>query len=179
MILPLFKKDPSKDAAHALYGAAVAAARRPPLYLEFGVEDSVEGRFELLCLHVWLVMRRLKAISDPAAARMSRRMLEAMVDNLDDSLREMGVGDLSVGKKIRALAENFYGRLNAYEATIGASEEFTKALARNVYEAADGAMAERLAAYARTAAASIDAQPGAALLSGRIEFPPVGGGTNG
>ena len=112
MIMRFFKKDQALEAAQALYAAAVTQAREAPLYEEFGTPDTVEGRFEQVALHVYLVLRRLKG-DESGARKVSQKLFDVMFQNMDDSLRELGVGDLSIGKKIRKLAENFYGRVGA------------------------------------------------------------------
>src|SRR4051812_776189 len=92
----LFRTRPQVAAGRALYGSAVAQARQPGLYRDLGVADTHTGRFELYTLHVVLLMRRLKRLGDPAA-ETSQALFDAYVRGLDDGLREMGVGDISVG----------------------------------------------------------------------------------
>ena len=186
MILSFFKKDPALDAASALYAAAVEQARAPALYADLGAPDTIEGRFEQVTLHVYLILRRLKG-GDQAAKRAAQKLFDVMFQNMDDSLRELGVGDLSIGKKIRKMAENFYGRVGAYEDALAAPagaaaatpegspepsmEPFARALGRNVFgdEAAPGAVP--LARYARAVAARIDEQPVARIAGGVVRFP--------
>lgn len=173
MILSLFRKDPLKDAADALFDAAVAQARAPVFYTDFGVADTVEGRFEVLSLHVFLLLRRLKA-EDAGPRRFGQHLCDAYFANLDASLREMGVGDLSVGRKIRNMAEAFYGRAAAYERAMTGgegAETLSAALARNVFGASDPAAGEALAGYARKADAALAAQPGGRLRAGLVAFP--------
>lgn len=172
MFKALFRKDPSLEAGRALYAAAVEQARAPFLYARLGVPDTVEGRFEMICLHVWLVMRRLRE-SEPARA-VSQHLCDAMFQNLDDSLRELGVGDLQVARRIRALAENFYGRIGAYEAAMkpeAAADALGGALARNVFEAADPARAGPLAEYVRRVDATLAGEPAARIAAGIVFFP--------
>ncbi len=172
MILSFLRKDPSLDAGQALYAAAVEQARRPALYREYGVPDTVEGRFEQIALHVWLILRGLKS-DDPAAKKVGQKLFDVMFENLDDSLRELGVGDLIVGKKIRKLAENFYGRIGAYEVALGpeaGETDLAAALARNIYDTDDDACAARLARYARASAELIAEQPVSRLAGGIVRF---------
>mgnify|MGYP001258874975 FL=1 len=89
MFKALFKKDPALEAGRALYAASVEQARTPALYASLGAPDTVEGRFEMVALHVWLVMRRLKG--DERAKKVSQCLFDAMFQNMDDSLRELGV----------------------------------------------------------------------------------------
>lgn len=173
MILSFFRKDAAFEAGEALYAAAVEQARTPDLYARLGAPDTVEGRFEMVALHVWLVMRRLKE-GGPGARKTSQAMFDAMFRNLDDSLRELGVGDLSVGKKIRKLAENFYGRIGAYEAALekgGEGDDLARAIGRNVFENEDAPEAAAFADYICRAAASIDSQPAARIAGGIVRFP--------
>lgn len=172
MILSLFRKDPIKDVADALYAASAEQARRPDFYLSYGVEDSVEGRFEMAALHAYLLLRRLKGAGD-AASRLSRAYTEVFFSEMDGALRELGVGDLSVGKKIRAMAEAFYGRIAAYESALASDDgavRLVSALSRNVYGEKNPDAAERLADYVRRSIAILDAQPDNRLLNGVIVF---------
>jgi len=173
MILSLFRKDPAVEAAAALFAGAVNQARLPVFYETFAVPDTSEGRFELLAMHVYLVLRRLKG-AGATPDRLAQRVLDAFFANLDGSLREMGVGDLSVGKKIRALAEAFYGRARAYEMGLGdgaAPSDLAAAVSRNVYERAEAEMGAALARYLREAAANVEAQPLSRIMSGVVRFP--------
>lgn len=176
MILSLFRKDPRKDAADALFDAAATQARAPEFFTALHVEDSVDGRFEMLALHVYLVLRRLK--TEPGARPTSQLVFDAFFASLDAALREMGVGDLSVGKKIRGLAENFYGRVGAYEKALSADneDELVAALSRNVYAQAVAEAAPALASYVRKADAFLREQPGGRILAGVVDFPPALGG---
>jgi len=174
MFKGLFKKDPAHEAGRALYAAAVAQAREPALYADMGAPDTVEGRFEVVALHVWLVMRRLKETQ--ASRRVSQEVFDAMFQNMDDSWRELGVGDLSVARKIRTMAENFYGRIGAYEAALreDASEDaLKKALGRNIFENESAANADDFDAYVRRVDTALAAQPIARVTGGVVVFPPV------
>jgi len=133
----LFRPRPARAAGAKLYTAVVDQARAPDFYGRLGVPDTVEGRFELYSLHVMLLLDRLKR-QGPPAAEVSQAFFDTYVAALDDALREMGVGDLSVGKKMRKLGEAFYGRMAA----------LASGLARNVYESDDAATGDALARYA-------------------------------
>jgi cytochrome b pre-mRNA-processing protein 3 len=121
-------------AGYALYGADVAAARDPFLYGRLGVPDTLDGRFDMVGLHVFLVIRRLTALPPPGPA-LGQAVFDAMFSDMDVNLREMGVGDLSVGRKNRAMWEAFHGRGAAYQAALGAGDEsgLAAVLARNVW----------------------------------------------
>ena len=173
-IRALFRKGPALEAGRALYSAAVEQARTAPLYARLGAPDTVEGRFEMVALHVYLIMRRLKG--EPAAKAVSQQLFDAMFQNMDDSLRELGVGDLQVGKKIRTLAENFYGRIGAYEEGLkdGApADALARALGRNIFENEAAPQAEGFALYVRSADDSLKQQPAARIAAGIVMFPPA------
>lgn len=176
MIFSLFRKDPAREAARALYEEIAAQARQPAFYAALGAPDTVDGRFDILCLHMALVLRRLR--SEGAAAKdFSQFLFDAMVRNLDDNLREMGVGDLKVPKRMKALAETFYGRLAAYEAALEPAAD-AAALAgvveRNLYSGAapEGAPAQ-FAGYARAVEAMLADQKTERLMLGVVRFPPA------
>lgn len=171
----IFGSSARNEVPLALYGAAVRQARLPAFYLEGGVPDTVEGRFEMVAAHVCLVLRRLRQ-AGAEGKEMGQRLFDILFDDMDQTLREMGVGDLSVGKKIKSLASSFYGRLQAYDEGFKDAEGpgLAAALARNVYGDADGAgiHAAALAAYMRVADRSLQEQPVEEILAGRVVFAP-------
>jgi len=183
MILGAFRRGDHSRNIHGLYGAIVAQARSPVFYTHYGVSDSVEGRFELIVLHLMLVLRRLSANGVAASERepslgpgsaVGQRLFDVFCRDLDDNLREMGVGDLAVPRRMRQFGEAFYGRQAAYAAALGAvdPQELEKALARNILgEGNAGEKAAPLARYMRAAAAQLDAQPEDAMIAGRAVFP--------
>jgi len=172
MILPRFRRSSQTRTIHALYGAIVAQARSMTFYADFGVPDTVEGRFDLLVLHLVLLLRRLGRAAE-AGQRLGQDLFDEFCRDLDGNLREMGTGDLTVPKRMRAFAEAFYGRQAAYLATLEAPDPgaFENALARNIFAVGDTAGSVPLAAYARAAVRQLDAQRDAALLSGDVVFP--------
>jgi len=122
MLKKLFGGRPQRLEAHqALYMAAVAKARDPRLYLDHGVTDTVDGRFDLVVLHVMLAIRRLRAAGE-VGKQVSQDMFDYMFLDMDRSLREMGVGDLSVGRHIKSMAKAFYARAEACEAGLDAAQ---------------------------------------------------------
>ena len=174
-VLGLLRRNRLERPAHLLYVAAVSAARSPWFYTELGVADSVEGRFDMVCLHVFLVIRRLGQLPEPGP-RLAQAVFDAMFSDMDVNLREMGVGDLSVGKRNRALWEAFHGRAAAYQEALAAEGDaaLEAALMRNVWRGAapEGAPA-RLAAHARAADALLAREDIAALTAGHVAFPTV------
>jgi cytochrome b pre-mRNA-processing protein 3 len=181
MIFRLFRRDPQATTITALYGAIVAQARVPAFYLAFGVPDTPEGRFDLLVLHLALVCRRLgraDGVEQATARALSQGVFDMFCRDMDDNLREMGVGDLTVPKTMRKLGEAFYGRLDVYDRALGSADaaELAAALARNALgPAAPAAAAERLATYVRAAAACLEALPLASFGDGRVSFPDPSG----
>jgi len=162
----LFKPRPARLAAGDLYAAAVAQAREPGFYTALKVPDTREGRFELYTLHVILLIERLKGEGD-AAAETSQAVFDAYVRGLDDAFRELGVGDLSVGKKMKKLAEAFYGRLRTYQQASATPAELEAMVARTIPEADAGG----LAVYLTAARDHLAAQPLETLLSGGVTWP--------
>lgn len=171
MFARLFKKDPLKAPARKLYDGLVEAARNPALYGEGGAPDTVDGRFDLITLHAVLVFRRLRDAGDHGQA-LSQLVFDIMFDDMDAALREMGTGDLSVGKKIREMGEAFYGRAQAYEPALVEADApaLAQAIARNMFDAelTDAPGAARLADYAVRSAASLGEQDLDALLDGAV-----------
>src|SRR5579862_8365539 len=109
-----FRTTPVREAAERAYGRIVEHARQPGFFIDGGVPDTVDGRFELICLHAFLYLHRLKRESKRAAP-LGQRFFDTMFADFDRSLREMGTGDLSVGREVKRMAEAFYGRVAAYE----------------------------------------------------------------
>lgn len=129
----LFPRDPHEPDARRLYGLIVGQARAPRFYEDLGVPDSVDGRFELLLLHAFLVFDRLRAEGDDAQA-LSDSLFALMVYDFDQSLRVSGVGDLGVGPRMKRMGEAFYGRLHAYTtAAATGGDALAAALRRNLY----------------------------------------------
>ncbi|MEM9810744.1 MAG: ubiquinol-cytochrome C chaperone family protein [Pseudomonadota bacterium] len=156
--------------AHALYVAIAEAARRPEFYARWRVPDTTEGRYELLSVHMILTLRRLRAGGD-ATARFSQLLFDVMFRDVDDTLREMGVGDMRVGKKVRGYAEAFLGRAGAYDLGLDREADLKEAIARNVYGDLDEPFAQALADYMYMTEDALQKQALEALLGGTISFP--------
>lgn len=165
----LFAKDPLKARARVLYDAVLEAARRPALYGPNGAPDTVDGRFDLIVLHAILLMRRLRDAGEPGK-RLAQLVFDIMFDDMDAALREMGTGDLSVGKRIKAMGEAFYGRAKVYEAALSAGDEaaLAEAIARNMFDADPeaGPKAAAFAGYAMKSALQLANQSPDALIEG-------------
>lgn len=178
MILNLFRRTAREDTVAVLYGAIVAQARQPAFYRLYGIVDTANGRLEMIILHTILVLVRLEGEGGsvrPSVRPLGQALFDHFCSDMDANLREMAVGDMAVPRKMKAIAEAFYGRKRAYEAALAAPDldQLAAALVRNVHAgiAADNAGAERLAAYVREAVRRLAAIDGAALLRGHTEFP--------
>ena len=150
MIFSLFRKDPRRTTIAALYKRIAMASRTPGLYAALGIPDTLEGRFEALSLHMVLALRALRELPPPAD-EVAKDLTDAFFRDMDASLREMGVGDTVVPKRMKKIAESFYGRAQAYDAPLNGSDEAGLALAlgRNAY--GSEAPATPLARYALAA----------------------------
>jgi cytochrome b pre-mRNA-processing protein 3 len=169
-----FARRQSRPPAHAptieaIYGTIVAQARRPDFYQRFGVPDTVNGRFDMVVLHLWMVLRRLRVLG---ASDIAQAVFDHFCNDMDGNLREMGVGDLAVPKRMLKFGEAFYGRSRAYDAAIAAkSGKLAAALARNVFLSDDSQEGMQLAKYVGDALGALDACEGSTLLSGVWQFP--------
>lgn len=158
-------------AGFLLYGDAVAAARLPLLYEALAVPDTLDGRFDLVGVHVALLIRRLRALPAPGPA-LAQATFDAMFSDMDTTLREFGL-DLGVGRRVRAMWEAFHGRALAYEAPLAAGDRAAlgEALARNVWRgAAPGTAADRLAGWVMAQDAALHAAAPQAVLAGHAAF---------
>jgi cytochrome b pre-mRNA-processing protein 3 len=155
-----------------VYGAIVAQARAAAFYADYGVPDTVEGRFEMLALHVHLVVRRLNG-ADAGARDLVRALLERFFADLDANLRELGVGDLAVPRQMRGFAQAFYGRVERYDAALEKQDEaaLAAALLRNVFGARGVERAERLARYVRHADMSLAGCTAEQVAAGELALP--------
>ncbi len=135
-LLSLLRRGRHERTGFELYGAAVAAARDPFLYTALGVPDTLDGRFDMVGLHTFLLIQRLKGDEGPGPA-LAQAVFDAMFSDMDVNLREMGVGDLSIGRKVRTMWEAFHGRSVAYASAIASCDmaALDAALARNVWRA--------------------------------------------
>jgi cytochrome b pre-mRNA-processing protein 3 len=170
MILSLFRKDPRVPLVEALHRRLDDAVREPALYLQLGVPDTVEGRFECLTLHLVLVLRRLRRLPEPAG-EVAQELVDSFFRQLDGSLRELGVGDMGVPKRMKKLAQAFYQRAAAYDAALdsASSEELARALAESF--AGEPTAFDGLARYALRAEAALAERSLDDLLGEGPRFP--------
>jgi cytochrome b pre-mRNA-processing protein 3 len=169
--------------AQLLYHTAVTQARQPTFYSDHGIPDSVDGRFDLIVMHVFLLLRPLNKMAQPGAplpvrgraGDIAQSLFDTMFGDMDRSLREMGVSDIAVGKRVKHMAKAFYGRVAAYdEALAGSDELLREALRRNLFGtvAPTPAHVDAMADYLRCQTGHMVSVPEARILSGEVQFAP-------
>jgi cytochrome b pre-mRNA-processing protein 3 len=163
MIFNPFRKSVPPAAVDDAYNSIVAQSRQPHFYAEWGVPDTVTGRFDMVSLHLILFLRRLR--DEPQARRFTQALVDLFFRDMDRSIRELGVTDLGVPKKVKAMGNVFYGLANVLGEALdsGLPANVEAVLARNVYGGRDPG-APRLAAYLLDAAARLAAEPVAVLI---------------
>ncbi|TGQ73170.1 MAG: ubiquinol-cytochrome C chaperone [Mesorhizobium sp.] len=157
----------------ALYAQIVAAARQTVFYSHWNVPDTPLGRFEMLSLHMFLLQHRLRG-GDGAAQEVAQVLIDEFFLDVDHSLRELGIGDVGVPKRMKKLAKMFYGRTAAYDDALGRNdhEGLTAALTRNVRpDAVSWPEASRLADYVTEARNHLAGQPSESIVAGAVTFP--------
>lgn len=159
MLQKLFRPRNTARLGDRLYPLAVSQARDPGFYARMGVADRIDARFELYTLHVLILSQRLRDEGEQGA-EAGQALFDTYVSALDHALRELGVGDISVGKKMRKLGEALYGRMTAYEGPLRAGDHaaLSAALARNVYESDQPGVGAALADYAISSRARLAGQ---------------------
>jgi cytochrome b pre-mRNA-processing protein 3 len=171
MILKLFRRTPRDDSIARLYGTIVAQARAPAFYQFYGVPDTANGRLEMIMLHTVLFLRRLEGEAGPIR-QFGQSLFDQFCRDMDDNMREMGVGDLAVPRRMRRIGEAFYGRQAAYRTALDApgDDRLAAALQRNVFAGGmHRAEAHRLATYVREAERRLAAEDG--FERGQFAFP--------
>ena len=161
---------PPRRTIETIYGMIVAQAREPAFYVSYNVPDTVNGRLDLLILHLWLVLRRLR--QDAGGAEVSQALFDRFCADMDANLREMGVGDLTVPKRMQAFGEAFYGRSTAYDLAFESGvDDLAQALGRNVLDGKFPDSARRLADYTMAANGGLEKSAFASILNGSWNFP--------
>ncbi|HSM94400.1 MAG TPA: ubiquinol-cytochrome C chaperone family protein [Rhizomicrobium sp.] len=168
MLKALLNSRSGKSLGAEICAAIGARAREPMFFRAFEVPDTIDGRFDLVVLHAWLVLDRLRELG---MKDVSQGVIDSLFASFDESLRDLGVGDIGIGHRMKKMADAFYGRLSVYSAANG-EEALTRAIQRNVYrdENAHEPEANALAKYARVAQASLAKSD---LSSGAVEFGPL------
>lgn len=180
----LFRRSsPEREAAIKLYETIVTQTRQPVFFLDYQVPDTVDGRFDLLCIHAWLVMERLAGRGE-AAASLSQELYDYMFADMDSSLREIGIGDMSIGKRVKDMINALNGRTHAYREALqtapanfpASGDPLCPALRRNLYGTLDEdpapAVLTGIASYIRAAKEHLDGQSDADLLGGKLVTCP-------
>lgn len=169
----LNRRKARKDAAMKLYNAVVAQSRLPVFYDRFGIADTFDGRFDLIILHVFLMVNRLGELG-PGGRRLSQALFDRMFKTMEPSLREMGIGDLGIPKHMKKMMKAFNGRLHIYHDAFENGADLQCAIARNLYRtdtlSNDSAQMARYALAARDAFAAVSLND---FLNGAVSFPDV------
>lgn len=168
-----FRRDVTRDHAHALYVTLSQQAREPSFYAPGGIPDTVAGRFEMVLLHAILVVRRLNR-AGPSGQALAQVLFDVLFDDMDQALRQMGIADLAVAKRVKRLAAAFYGRAKAYEEALDqGGESVAAALKRNLFAGAavERGVLESFVRYAASTDQALAALPDAELLAGQVRFP--------
>jgi cytochrome b pre-mRNA-processing protein 3 len=170
MVLSLFRKPVATEPVFAVYADIVAQSRQPRFYADWGVPDTVTGRFDMITLHLALRFRRLRR-EGKAARDFSQALFDLFFKDMDRSLREMGAGDLAVPKKIRKMGNIFYGLLASLDTALTSNDvgAVEAVLRRNIYAERGDVDARPLAGYVVAEAASLGAQPTPALMIGAVQ----------
>jgi cytochrome b pre-mRNA-processing protein 3 len=171
MILNLFRKPTATEAVFAVYSAIVAQSRQTRFYADWGVPDTVTGRFDMISLHLALVFRRLRSESKPVRD-FSQAVFDLFFKDMDRSLREMGAGDLAVPKKIQKMGNLFYGLLASLAEALDSNDlkAVEAVLVRNVFDNQPAAGAEALARYLMAEAQALATQPAGGIVSGKLDL---------
>jgi len=172
MLSRLFGRSRPSIAGDTLYRAIVAQARLPLFYRDWRVPDTVDGRFEMIVLHLVLLFRRLGRDGEAGQA-IAQEVFDIFLADMDQQLREMGVGDLGVPKRMKKIGQSFYGRLATYGTVLATEDEagLREALERNLFPEAEAQPLALLAAYALAAGAQLATQPTKAIAGGALDFP--------
>jgi cytochrome b pre-mRNA-processing protein 3 len=171
-VFSLSGRNSAREAADLAYRRVVEQARQAVFFTDYGVPDTLDGRFELICLHAFLYLHRLKG-DRPQANQFCQSLFDRMFADFDRSLREMGVGDLGVGTQVKRMARAFYGRVLSYEAGLAGDDPLlAAALVRNIFGtiSARQSIADAMAAYVRGAVSELRSQRAEDLLAGNVWF---------
>lgn len=159
--------------ADNLYGAVVAQARQPSFYAGFGIPDTLEGRYEMIVLHLFLVLERLRQADD---TNLSRVLIERFVTDMDDCMREIGVGDLTVPKRVKKAAAVLYKRADAYRDALEAGSDALEAAFQEMFRElpAETIRTRELSQYVRAAMEALNRQDLQQIIRDAPEFPVPG-----
>lgn len=164
----IFSPDPYQIPAHEAYVALVDQARKPFFYQECAVSDTLDGRFDVIVLHIFMLTQRLKNESP----EFIRAVWEVFFSDMDRSLREMGASDTGIGKRVKKMAQAFYGRIDSYEKTVANAAEFKESLTRNLYrgEAVEEKQISSLVSYVSRNLEHLKKQDVQQIIKGDLSF---------
>lgn len=169
----LFKKSKHEDVAHSLYVKIVHQARVPDFYTKLGVPDTPDGRFDMILLHVFLLFHRLKKDHDETSD-IAQAVFDLMFADMDQNLREMGLGDIGVSHRIKGMVKALNGRVTVYDESLNAegNSELETALRRNLYRKSspEDEQVSAIASYVRHEIAGLSTQPTSELVKGNVTF---------
>lgn len=168
LVKKIFASDPFQIPAHNAYVSLVTQARKPFFYQEYGIADTLDGRFDVIVLHIFLLTKRLKN----SELELLRAVWEVFFSDMDRSLREMGASDTGIGKRIKKMVQAFYGRIDSYEKTIASKAEFKESLARNLYRDMEinDAQLEMIVLYVKRNLEHLQKQDITTIMSGELSF---------
>lgn len=172
-----WKTKTNRQIIEKVYARIVAAARQPELYAEAGVPDTPLGRYEMLALHVFLFLHRMRG-KEGAEAGLAQEVTDLFISDLDRSLRELGIGDIGIPKRVKKLARMFYGRAKAYGEALERQDvvALADALRRNIHPGREAwPESARLAEYVLSASHHLADQPADLILKGKLDFPAAEG----
>jgi cytochrome b pre-mRNA-processing protein 3 len=165
-----------RSSVQLIYASVVAQARQPAFYRHLGVPDSLEGRYEMITLHLFLILERLRE-EGPQCQRPARALVERFVTDMDDCMRELGVGDLTVPKKVKRAAAGIFERTSAYRTALESGEDaLARAIAANLAGAENVDLSENhrsLAAYVMASTRQLAAEPSEVIFSNGARFAPL------
>lgn len=167
MIFNLFRKSAAPDAVYEAYRSIVAQSRQPRFYADWGVPDTVTGRFDMISLHLTLLLRRLRG--EESAKLFTQALVDLFFKDMDRSLRELGVSDLGVPRKIKDMGNVFYGMMNTLSAALdsGDADSVAAVLAKNIFGGASAGAAP-LADYLLDEVKRLSTEPTASLVAGKL-----------
>ena len=171
--LPGRRRRPGDDVPQQVYGGLVTQSRHAAFYMRYGIADTVTGRFDMLCLHVFLLSHRHKRENDPQARDLGQNVFDCFVDDIDRALRELGIGDTTVPKRKKRLIRGFYAQIDAFAGPLDADDSvaLAQAVGNRFFGDAASPDADLLGDYMLRASRALGALAGADLLAGRVEWP--------
>jgi cytochrome b pre-mRNA-processing protein 3 len=173
LIKQIFSFSHEKKIAHKLYKIIVKQSRQPAFYESFGVADTFDGRFDMISLHMILIIRRMKSDIDQSR-KLSQALFDIMFDDIDLNLRELGIGDMGVLHRVKKMTKAFYGRLESYDQGLKLKDDtiLSAALERNLYR--ENPVTEvnlrSIVSYIRKQSLYLEKVNIDVLLSGELDF---------